>query len=31
MLKHYIHIRMDAKRKAFESIVAKKPDAKSRR
>ena len=31
MLKHYSHIRMDAKRKALESIVAKKPDAKSQR
>jgi integrase len=31
MLKHYSHIRMDAKRKALESIVAKEPDAKSQR
>jgi hypothetical protein len=31
MLKHYSHIRMDAKRKALESIVAKQPDTKSRR
>ncbi len=27
MLKHYSHIRLDAKRKALESIVANKADA----
>ena len=27
MLKHYSHIRMDAKRKALESIVVNKADA----